>query len=190
MMEKYLKILGLNSNAALNDVKKAYRNLAKKNHPDRFVNAGQKKKQEEIMIKINEAYNRIIEYLKNNKNSLIGRPETDVNSIIETDYSLYKKGLEYYEKCYEGISKMVKHDLKDREENLKKAGFSFTKVIKEYPDSDWAFDSEEKLKKIEKLINSLEEQKNYNKGTQWTPKGTPKKDPGFYSGKFKNMFQK
>jgi curved DNA-binding protein CbpA len=182
LIEDCFALFNLKPGSALNDVKKTYRTLAKKNHPDRFPDGEQKKKQEDIMIIINEAYNQILL----NCRSKAG----NINQEKEDDYSLYKRGLDYYNKCYEGISKMAKHDLKDREDTLNNARSCFTKVLKEYPDSDWGFDSEEKLRKIEKMIDSLEKEKNYKRDIQWTPRGTPKKDPDFYSGKFKKMFEK
>jgi|GEM_PF-4604974 curved DNA-binding protein CbpA len=190
LIEDCFKLFNLRPEAALNDVKKTYRMLAKKNHPDRFVNAEQKKKQEYIMVKINEAYNQIVENFKNRKNDLNYEAKKDNfdNSGKESDYSLYKKGLDYYNKCYEGISKMAKHNLKDREDTLNEAKSCFKKILKEYPDSDWAFDSEEKLRKIEKMIDGVEKEKKYDKDAQWTPRGTPKKDSGFYTKKFKDMF--
>jgi curved DNA-binding protein len=54
MAEDYYKILGVEKNAGLDDIKKAYRKLALKYHPDR--NPSDKKKAEEQFKKISEAY--------------------------------------------------------------------------------------------------------------------------------------
>jgi len=54
MAEDYYKILGVDKNASLDDIKKAYRKLALKYHPDR--NPADKKKAEEQFKKISEAY--------------------------------------------------------------------------------------------------------------------------------------
>lgn len=54
MAEDYYKILGLEKNASLDDIKKAYRKLALQYHPDR--NPSDKKKAEEQFKKISEAY--------------------------------------------------------------------------------------------------------------------------------------
>jgi curved DNA-binding protein len=54
MSDDYYKILGLEKNASLDDIKKAYRKLALKHHPDR--NPADKKKAEEQFKKISEAY--------------------------------------------------------------------------------------------------------------------------------------
>ncbi|MGX7585938.1 DnaJ domain-containing protein [Candidatus Vidania fulgoroideorum] len=62
MLSKYYKILGLNENASLHEVKKAYRRLAMKYHPDRNKEENSEKKFKEVK----EAYERIIN--KNNVN--------------------------------------------------------------------------------------------------------------------------
>jgi curved DNA-binding protein len=53
MAEDYYKVLGVNKSASKDEIKKAYKKLAMKHHPDR--NKGDKKS-EEIFKKINEAY--------------------------------------------------------------------------------------------------------------------------------------
>ena len=62
MLYQYLKTLGLSPGALLKDVKKAYRLLAKENHPDRFMNEDEKMKQAEKMAQINEAYRHLRGY--------------------------------------------------------------------------------------------------------------------------------
>lgn len=52
-MKDYYEILGLAKDASINEIKKAYRKLAMKHHPDR--NQGDKKSEEEFK-QINEAY--------------------------------------------------------------------------------------------------------------------------------------
>lgn len=62
--EQYLDILGLNNNATKDEIKKTYRRLAMKFHPDRVSHLGEEfiQEAEAKMKEINEAY----EYLKNN----------------------------------------------------------------------------------------------------------------------------
>ncbi|MGX7458793.1 DnaJ C-terminal domain-containing protein [Candidatus Vidania fulgoroideorum] len=74
MLEKYYKVLGLNENSSLQEVKKAYRRLAMKYHPDR--NPG--KKSEEKFKEIKEAYEKIT-----NKNNI--RDEEFENSSYEAN---------------------------------------------------------------------------------------------------------
>ena len=52
-MKDYYKILGININATTIDIKKSYRKLAIKYHPDKNNNS---KESEEIFKKISEAY--------------------------------------------------------------------------------------------------------------------------------------
>ncbi|MCT7966712.1 DnaJ domain-containing protein [Laspinema sp. D1] len=57
---RFYKILGLNSNASLKEVKQAYRTLVKKWHPDLFYdNPEQQKKAQEVIQKMNEIYKEI-----------------------------------------------------------------------------------------------------------------------------------
>ena len=57
---RFYKILGLNSNASLKEVKQAYRALLKKWHPDLFYdNPEKQKKAQEVIQKLNEIYKEI-----------------------------------------------------------------------------------------------------------------------------------
>jgi curved DNA-binding protein CbpA len=161
MINDCLKLFGLTPDAALSDVKKAYRRLAKENHPDRFIDDEQKKKQQKKMTEINEAYKIIVTNFKKIKKSL---QNSNKNKLDDTN--LYKKGVEYFNKQY-GFSNFFmewsakgtpikildQKTLPELEDNLLKAKSYFMRVLLEYPDSDWAYDSEEKLKKIERLLS-------------------------------------
>ncbi len=59
------KILGVNPNASDDEIKKAYRELAKKYHPDNYVNNPLKDLADEKMKEINEAYDKIVNDRKN-----------------------------------------------------------------------------------------------------------------------------
>ena len=58
---RYYRILGLKDGASQEEIKKAYRQLAKEHHPDKFVNASdsEKKYHEDKMKEINEAYENL-----------------------------------------------------------------------------------------------------------------------------------
>ena len=56
-MDEYYRILGVDASSDVNDVKRAYRGLAKKYHPDYHPNQTK-------MVEINEAYSEIMKYLK------------------------------------------------------------------------------------------------------------------------------
>ncbi len=53
------KVLGISRDATEEEVKKAYRAMARKYHPDNYVNSPQAKLAEEKMKEINEAYEQI-----------------------------------------------------------------------------------------------------------------------------------
>ena len=58
---RYYRILGVKDGASQEEIKKAYRQLAKEHHPDKFVNASdsEKKFHENKMKEINEAYENL-----------------------------------------------------------------------------------------------------------------------------------
>lgn len=58
---KYYTILGVSRSASQDEIKKAYRKLAKEHHPDRFVNSSdsEKKYHENKMKEINDAYENL-----------------------------------------------------------------------------------------------------------------------------------
>ena len=59
------KILGILPNASDDEVKKAYRSLAKKYHPDRYVDSPLAKEASEKMKEINAAYEDVLNQRKN-----------------------------------------------------------------------------------------------------------------------------
>lgn len=62
------KILGVSRNASEEEVKTAYRELAKKYHPDNYVDSPLADLANEKMQEINEAYDAIIANLRNSNN--------------------------------------------------------------------------------------------------------------------------
>ena len=54
------KVLGVDRNASADDIKKAYRTLSKKYHPDANINNPNKEKAEEMFKLVQEAYQQII----------------------------------------------------------------------------------------------------------------------------------
>jgi curved DNA-binding protein CbpA len=58
-MQNYYQILGVSSSAKLDDIKKAYRKLARTNHPDKAQDENDKKRLEEEFAAITTAYNTL-----------------------------------------------------------------------------------------------------------------------------------
>ncbi|MGB0405290.1 MAG: J domain-containing protein, partial [Fusobacterium sp.] len=58
---KYYSVLGLQSGASKEEIKKAFRDKAKMHHPDKFSNETQEVKDyhEEKFKEVNEAYNKL-----------------------------------------------------------------------------------------------------------------------------------
>ena len=59
-LDSYYSILGVSSDASYEEVRKAYHSLALTHHPDLPKNAGRIQECEDLMIKFNDAYNKII----------------------------------------------------------------------------------------------------------------------------------
>jgi curved DNA-binding protein CbpA len=108
MIDRSFETLGLNPDADLYEVKKAYRALAKKNHPDLFLETGEKKKREIKMAEINSAYQELLGLFKEEKKTEEVIPaEEKPKPEDENDYMIYKKGVEFFNKYSGSIS--MKH---------------------------------------------------------------------------------
>ena len=59
LLKPYYDLLGLEVGASEEEIKKAYHNLALQHHPDLAKNASRVKESEQMMAKINEAYEKI-----------------------------------------------------------------------------------------------------------------------------------
>ncbi len=83
-IDKARKTLNLGETATLREIKKAYRELVKKYHPDKYEDK-KKKKCEERMKEINKAYKLIMEYCESYRYSFTKKE-------IEDLYTKYMKG--------------------------------------------------------------------------------------------------
>ena len=68
-MKKPYEVLGVSENATDEEIKTAYRNLAKKYHPDNYTDSPLADLAEEKMKEINEAYDRICDMRRNGSRS-------------------------------------------------------------------------------------------------------------------------
>ena len=64
-LKEYKQLLGIKNNFNLVSLKTAYRKQVKANHPDLCKNEKDKVKATQKMLKINEAYQILSEYLRN-----------------------------------------------------------------------------------------------------------------------------
>ncbi len=207
MTDEYYELFGLDFSATLDDVKKAYRALAKANHPDRFAGGELKVEKERMMQRINEAY-RVL------RREVAARGETGATPAqqVNLDYALYKKGVEFYDKYFGSFGNFfgyytvkrpggepaakpgyrgILQEYVETEKNLAKARLLFEKLLRDYPDSDWAYDSAERLDRIDrKLANVRGRIEDLKLGvSHWTTnKGTPILTP--YTDFFKYFKEK
>lgn len=65
-MKNPYEVLGINKNATREDIKKAYKKLVKKYHPDKYVDNPLRELAEEKLKEINNAYNFLINNGENN----------------------------------------------------------------------------------------------------------------------------
>ena len=173
----YYEVLGVKSTAGPEEIKRAYRGLVRKNHPDLFPEA-QKELQELKMIQINEAYARITEKLSHEliHEKVEGEavqqwgeegehsPDESLRNAVgfhrDVQYAYYKQGFESFSRAVNGIKTLernvrLKNDLYYLRRfarslyELRKADIYFSTLIEEYPESIWAYDASIKIKRIE-----------------------------------------
>lgn len=77
------KVLGVDPTASDEEIKRAYRELAKKYHPDNYVNNPLKDLADEKMKEINEAYDKIV----NERKSSFGGGSYSSNTSSSTSFS-------------------------------------------------------------------------------------------------------
>lgn len=171
----YYDVLGVKPSAGIKEIKKAFRKLVRKNHPDLFTDEV-KELQELKMIQINEAYARVTEKLnpvveneegaekKSASKSEDTPPEKMNKNAVgfhkDIQYAYYKQGFDNFSKAVNGIMSMEKtvslrNDLYYLRRfshaliYLRKADMYFSKLLDDYPDSIWSYDAYIKIKKVE-----------------------------------------
>jgi hypothetical protein len=151
--------------------------LIKKYHPDLCKDEYLEKVYNEITIKLNNILNRIEERNNSNENTVYKNRNainlSGNNSLIKLenqDYKYYKLGIKNYRNIHPNQFYKRNEDRtyepKTYEEQLKilnkiflsfnSAEYYFKKVIMEYPKSEWANDSKDKIKLLKKLYKSYE----------------------------------
>ena len=138
--------------------------LIKKYHPDLCQDEYLEDIYNEITIKLNNLLNGFRENNKINNN--IGLD----NNLKNNSYEYYKLGIKYYKNIHPNQfyknNKDKTFEPKTYEEQLnilnkifvsfRSAEYYFSKVIIEYPESEWANDSKEKIILLKKLYKSYE----------------------------------
>ena len=138
-MENYYKVLDLDNSAQLQDIKKAYKRLALKWHPDR----NKSPEAEEMFKKIAEAYeilsdpDKKVYYEKNSKyNFKFKSPSEVFKELFPTlDMNLLKNLSTLIEKLISHSNIDIKeqiYELLNKIKNLSKTDESFTDLMKEY----------------------------------------------------------
>jgi len=159
----YYQIFGLKPGAHIHDIKKAYRFIVKKNHPDLHP-PEMKEWYKDKMIIINEAYQTLTKtHDKSIKHRVVVKEDNPENKnqlqfiLKDPAYAYYKQGHTYFHRgFYKFYKKKAKTNIKLKASleilnNFEKAYLYYNKVIDDYPESQWAWDSRVKMKKIEKL---------------------------------------
>ena len=172
----YLRILGLPDNPGSADIKRAYHQAARSNHPDLFPDS-EHQKQELAMMRINEAYMALtaLFYVRGQAESkppsnsppaaAPPSPEEKLPGPLKNpDYVYYKRGIENYRAGQrrffdrKNAAGRPQHFVPDSQllnlaisalRHFQKSYACFYQVVSEYPDSIWVRDSKFHLWRLE-----------------------------------------
>jgi hypothetical protein len=156
---------------------KLLKQLIKKYHPDLCQDKYLEKEYNEITIKLNNKLNQIRNGNNKEEKAVFGNymniNSFNYKSLIKNtnqSYVYYKLGIKNYKNIHPNQFYKRNNDKtyepKAYEEQIKvlnkiyvsfnSAEYYFTKVITEYPESEWANDAKDKIKLLKKLYKSYE----------------------------------
>jgi tetratricopeptide (TPR) repeat protein len=92
-MADYYEILGVPKNASSNDIRKAYAQLARERHPDRFADPVEKKKAEAVFTELTAAFNALTnDRARRDYDASMAKPKVAVPEEIARN--AYERGLQ------------------------------------------------------------------------------------------------
>lgn len=95
-MADYYEILGVPKNASTADIRKAYAQLARERHPDRFADPAEKKKAEAVFTELTAAFNALTnDRARRDYDSAIAKPKVAVPEEIARN--AYERGMQQLE---------------------------------------------------------------------------------------------
>lgn len=104
-IQECYQVLGLPTTASEIEVKKAYLKLAKKNHPDLFVDATAKEIATEKFIQINEAY----QVINSSQKTTFGETNNNQAKLLY-NFGVYSAEIEDFEEANQYFSQAIKLD--------------------------------------------------------------------------------
>lgn len=117
------EVLGVRENASEEEIKKAYRELVKKYHPDRYNDNPLKDLAEEKMREINEAYDYLLKNLSNTRSSYRSSRNEGYQRTNNSNYGRSPS--------YQGVRNSIsRNDLRTAEDELNRM---------EYKDAEWFY---------------------------------------------------
>lgn len=180
MNQIFSEILGIHPDADPQEIKQAYRRLARENHPDHFVPA-LRPLQELRMMQINEAYEYLWRHSQHSEQQSrpdgiqnTSRPKYDIFQNTQVDastkdvagpkdpaYAYYRQGFNEYSRgvggmMLRGTAKITPDASGLRRtiqalEHFQSAYRYFQQVVQDYPESIWQSDARYRLKRLERF---------------------------------------
>ena len=168
------RILGIEETEDADAIKRAFRKKVKELHPDLAAGEDALRKHE-LFVQLCEAYKRLLgreRPYSRPRPAAKGAPNSGgLVAYSDPAYAFYKAGMSILMKIHpsqwnidtqrmlntkiagsDGDQELIKRKVLDLVGLFPKAYYYFGIVVHEYPESDWAFDAEEKMDRIEERI--------------------------------------